>query len=493
MYDIFISHSSKDKSFIVETLVASLEARGLAVWYDKNNIYKGDQIKDAIMSGINDSIIYLAVISANFFNSNWVSLELGVLQAITPDNLLPLFCNGVQEMAAKTYPFLLDRNYIELSECIEETADELYSIITQRKQDSGFWHIEKTNLKHLVREIHSYSDFTLDQLAIRINSISKKLETSYREALTDIIDMLIQILRDVACRENVYITSQTDVIKLFLDIDFISHNLKEHIRFIQSMCEITFPSHGAHRMISQENRYLIQFSIYSIIEWYTLCYFKKPIISNKKLISVAPEEFTFEDIAESNVIEKLVLPPDLIASTETTFEWFQYNPFTMIGAKDTITGKLVGFFNTLPITDDLFEDIKKGDFDDTKFNIEQIRQYDIPGFYKLYLCSFCIHPAYNTSTAFKVIYNGFVDFLLNLASEHEIFISDIIADGVTHKGSNLCESIGMSKIGRTRHNSSLYHASLIPPEATTLKLNNLIGKRLISYYIKIYNEYKELF
>lgn len=492
MYDIFISHSSKDKPSIVEPLVNSLEARGLAVWYDKNSIYKGARIKESILSGINEAIIYLAVISNNFFQSNWVSLELGVLQTVAPDNLLPLFCNGMQATAAKTYPFLLDCNYIELSGNIEVTAEELYRIANQRKQDSGFWHVHKTNLKHLVREMHSYNDFTLDQIAIRLSTASKRMETNDRNACDDIIGMLHQILKDVAFRENIYISSHASLISLFLDIDFLSHNLKEHLRFLQSIHTNSISSYD-NRTLSQESRYLIQLSVYSFIEWYILTYYRKPSISSKKLLPVAPEEFTYDDIVESNRIEKLVLPPNLIASAETTFEWFQHNPLTMIGAKDVATGKLIGFFNTLPITDDLFEKIKSGDFDDTNLSLEKIRQYDIPGFYKLYLCSFCIHPAYNTTTAFRIIYTNFVDFLLNLATEHEIFISDIIADGVTLKGASLCESIGMSRIKLTTHNSNLYHAALIPPEVTTLKLNNLIGRRLISYYTKIYSEYKELF
>lgn len=492
MYDIFISHSSKDKACIVEPLVKLLEAKGLAVWYDKNNIYKGDQIKESILSGINESIIFLAVISKDFFHSNWVSLELGVLQTILPDNLIPLFCDGIQNRAAKTYPFLLNHNYIELSTSIEVTADELAYIVNQRKQDRGFWHINKTNLKNLTREIHSYNNFSLDQIAIRLNTISKRLGSNERNSFDDIIGLLNEILKDIALRENIYIHPQTSPISLFLDIDFLSHNLKEHIRFLKTI-NTNVASHYDNWNLSQENRYLIQLSIYSIIEWYILTYYKKPSISDKTVLSVSPEEFTYDDIFESYQIEQLVLPPNLIASATTTFDWFKYNPLTMIGAKDAATGKLIGFFNTLPVTDDLFEQIKSGDFDDTNFSLKQIRQYDIPGFYKLYLSSFCIHPAYNTTTAFKIIYTSFVDFLLNMATEREIFISEIIADGVTLKGASLCECIGMNKIKSTTHNSNLYHATLIPPEVTTLKLNNLVGRRLISYYTKIYNEYKDLF
>ena len=112
---------------------------------------------------------------------------------------------------------------------------------------------------------------------------------------------------------------------------------------------------------------------------------------------------------------------------------------------------------------------------------------------KLYLCSFCIHPAYNTTNAFRIIYSNFIDFLLKLASEHEIFISDIIADGVTQKGSNLCESIGMTKVAKSIHNSDVYEACLIPPSLTTIKLNNRIGQQLLAYYKQMYNNYKEIF
>ena len=68
--------------------------------------------------------------------------------------------------------------------------------------------------------------------------------------------------------------------------------------------------------------YLLQFSIYSVVEWYMTTYFKKPILQSKKIIPVRPEEFTENDILESYEIEKLVLPAELIASPSTDKEWF---------------------------------------------------------------------------------------------------------------------------------------------------------------------------
>ena len=224
-----------------------------------------------------------------------------------------------------------------------------------------------------------------------------------------------------------------------------------------------------------------------------MTYFKKPVLNTKRIIPVLPEEFTEEDIIETYKIEQLVLPSKLIASIETDIKWYKHNPLIMLGARDVDTGKLIGFFTTLPITDELYEQIRNGDFDDTKFDENHIRLYDVPGFYKLYLCSLCIHPLYNTTSAFKTIYTSFIDFLLNLAIEREIYISCIIADGVTLKGSNLCKSIGMNKITESVHNSEIFEAVLLPPTSTTLHLKNKMGQKLLAYYQRIYNEYRDIF
>ena len=89
--------------------------------------------------------------------------------------------------------------------------------------------------------------------------------------------------------------------------------------------------------------------------------------------------------------------------------------------------------------------------------------------------------------------SAFIDFLIYLAEDREIFISDIIADGVTPQGASLCESVGMKKVTGTIHDSHVYEAALIPPAFTTLKLNNRIGKKLIAYYQHVFEDYKEMF
>lgn len=493
MYDVFISHSSLDKPTIVKPLVEQLLKEGLEVWYDHNNIAKGDIIMEDIITGINESVIFIPVITENFFDSNWASLELGILQAKSPKNLIPIINEDAKHVVSQKYPFLLDHNYIQISYPLQNVTDEIKTAVLKKKQECGFWHINKTNLKSLIKEMRTYNDFKLEQLAIQLNALVSKIYSNLKSTLIDLKIFIENILNDVAYRENIYLNNEKSSIDLFIDIDFLSNNMKEHIKFLKRICQYESMSMGNPEHWTQSNLYLIQFSIFSITEWYMFSYFKKPSLSEKTIIPVSPEEFTFDDILQSYEIEKLVLPPNLIAEPSEVAIWNEHNPLTFIGARDALTGKLIGFFNTLPISDTLYEKILSGDFDDTRIDTKHIRLYDIPGFYKLYLCSFCIHPAYNTTSAFKIIYNNFIDFLLQLAEQREIFISDIVADGVTQKGEILCESIGMKKVNNTSHNSKVYYAKLIPPEFSTLKLNNRNGRRLIACYERIYMQFKDLF
>ena len=52
MFDVFISHSSKDKEKIVYQLVQQLEQRNVDVWLDANEILAGDTILNAVEKGI---------------------------------------------------------------------------------------------------------------------------------------------------------------------------------------------------------------------------------------------------------------------------------------------------------------------------------------------------------------------------------------------------------------------------------------------------------
>lgn len=473
-------------------LADELTKKNVSVWLDRDKIEYGDEVKNSIISGIHNSLIFVVVISRNYFLSNWCSLELGILQNESDcPRCVPVIFEDCKQVVTEKYPFLLEHKYIIYENNINDILDALVNLVNNTRQESCFYNLEKTDLKKMARELRSYNCFKLDKIAIDLTTLVKNLEKNIFCALRDAVDICKMILENVAQKENIYI-GNGDVFDIFAKAEVLGENLEAHIQYICRLQQKFINERKADTLIQSE-LYLFELSLYSIIDWYKLSYFKKPAFNSKGLYSVSPEDITENDIDEIYNIETFSLPPDLIASTQITKEWYNFNSLTIIGVRDRETEKLVGFIHTIPVTDEYYEQIRSGNFDDTIISLDEIRQYDIPGFYKLYLSSFCIHPKYRSTQAFGLIYTKFIDFLLALAIERDIFISHIIADGATPNGVALCKHIGMQKVQNSIHGTTIYEAILLPPTLNTMRLENKPGLQLLKYYQSKYEEYKELF
>jgi small GTP-binding protein len=73
-YDVFLSHSSKDKP-VVRPLAERLRADGLRVWFDEWELKPGDIIPSKIDEGLERSRVLVLCMSANAFGSDWAQLE----------------------------------------------------------------------------------------------------------------------------------------------------------------------------------------------------------------------------------------------------------------------------------------------------------------------------------------------------------------------------------------------------------------------------------
>ena len=102
----FISHSSKDKSF-VRQLAADLVASGVQVWLDEQRIRVGDSIPERVAQGVAESDFFLVVVSASSVDSPWVRKELN--QALIHE---------IEKRRVRVMPVLLDR--VSLPETIRE-------------------------------------------------------------------------------------------------------------------------------------------------------------------------------------------------------------------------------------------------------------------------------------------------------------------------------------------------------------------------------------
>ncbi len=85
-YDVFISHSSKDKPEVLK-LANKLKEDGLSVWLDDWVLQAGDDIRINIDEGLEKSQYVLFIMSSNvFINSDWVKNELSVSLFRDPTN-----------------------------------------------------------------------------------------------------------------------------------------------------------------------------------------------------------------------------------------------------------------------------------------------------------------------------------------------------------------------------------------------------------------------
>ena len=84
-YDVFLSHSSKDKA-VVRPLAERLREDGLKVWFDEWVLKPGDSIPAKIEEGLEHSRVLVLCMSANAFGSDWAQLEAGTFRFRDPLN-----------------------------------------------------------------------------------------------------------------------------------------------------------------------------------------------------------------------------------------------------------------------------------------------------------------------------------------------------------------------------------------------------------------------
>lgn len=84
-FDVFLSHSSKDKS-VIRPLAERLRKDGVRVWLDEWEIKPGDSIPAKIEEGLEHSRVLVLCMSANAFGSDWAQLESGTFRFRDPLN-----------------------------------------------------------------------------------------------------------------------------------------------------------------------------------------------------------------------------------------------------------------------------------------------------------------------------------------------------------------------------------------------------------------------
>ncbi len=201
------------------------------------------------------------------------------------------------------------------------------------------------------------------------------------------------------------------------------------------------------------------------------------------------KDITFDDIKIAVQLDYCVYPGMEHVDPDECYRWFKLNPDIYVFIEDTVSGKLVAYTNTAPVTEDCYEKIKSGEFLTTNITEDMILSYDMPSQYSLYFFSIAIHLDHqNTEIVFMLI-NALVEKFVSLA-KRDVFIKRMIADAVTSNGEKFCKLFGMKKVVQSTHMSTLYEVRMVPPEFK--KISRKV-KELYDCYQSIYDEAPYLF
>jgi len=139
MWDVFISHASEDKNDLARPLVKLLEAEGLSVWFDEQEIVLGDSLREKIDEGLSKSKWGVVIISHHFLEKNWPQAELDtiILRTISEKNsILPVWHNISAGDIAKKSPLLAARLGIETSRGLNEVCAAIVRAIKKNSTNT---------------------------------------------------------------------------------------------------------------------------------------------------------------------------------------------------------------------------------------------------------------------------------------------------------------------------------------------------------------------
>jgi hypothetical protein len=139
---------------------------------------------------------------------------------------------------------------------------------------------------------------------------------------------------------------------------------------------------------------------------------------------------------------------------------------------------LIGYANIMPLESKAWMRALRGELQDGLVTEDDIRRFELPGLYGVYVCCVAILAEYRKfPAAFGTLYDKVFDKFFWLA-ENEIYVSEMAANAWTAEGKPLSESFGMKAVCNHQRHGEVFHCTLIPPETRghSRKLRMLLGK-----------------
>ena len=141
-------------------------------------------------------------------------------------------------------------------------------------------------------------------------------------------------------------------------------------------------------------------------------------------------------IDQAILIDTLVYPKEYCGNKEVCYSWWEKEPRIYILVIDNISGRVVGYINLMPVSEESRNKIKLGKIKDPTIFPSDI----ISGSGYLYLSSIAIHPSYQDSEVFKLLISSLGSVLGKMDDT-----SLVLANAISEAGVGLCRSFGFQE------------------------------------------------
>ena len=162
MYDVFISYSSKDKTY-VDAIVHTLEEYGIRCWIAYRDATPGEKYAASIISAIRSTKIFLLIFSRNSKSSTHVKNEINFatkvgtiiiplrIEEAIPDDSLEYYLGATHWLEALTKP--LQNHILRLKDTIKHTLahnNEKVALVTNATVSSNRGHLRQVETDYLL-------------------------------------------------------------------------------------------------------------------------------------------------------------------------------------------------------------------------------------------------------------------------------------------------------------------------------------------------------
>lgn len=175
---------------------------------------------------------------------------------------------------------------------------------------------------------------------------------------------------------------------------------------------------------------------------------------------VGPDQFTKEMLATALELDQENYDR-IDQGNDLCYLWKQKNPEVYFGVVDKDNNCLIAYINALPLSLDTIKNIFSKKIRDVDLTPHLVQTYEESGVKHLYLTSIVIEDRFQGSSVIRVLVNGFLDYIYQMAEKRGIYFEGIYSNAVSQQGLLLARRFNFKAVTFSKK-SHCFRLSLIP-------------------------------